>query len=197
MTRYALIGFFLIGLIAIVYTLMSAAGGKPTNNPLEAHAQGQMEKLTFYTAGQMAPTEPFETATGGTATLADYKGQTLLVNFWATWCPPCEKEMPSLAALQSARGDRAFKVIAISVDTSEDNAYAQERLNALGSGDLEFFISPSDTGMRAAYAAGVSGFPTTIFYDAEGHELARLAGEIDWTALDAVNFVDAAIELGQ
>ncbi len=191
MTRYALIGLFLIGLIAIVYTLISAAGGKPQNNPLEAYASGQMSKLTFPQSYREAPTEPFQDANGNAVTLADFKGQAILVNFWATWCPPCEQEMPSIAALEKARGGDAFKVVAISVDASGETEYAQKRLKTLGSAQLDFYISPSDEGMRIAYAAGVSGFPTTVIYGADGRELARLTGEADWTSLEAINFIDA------
>lgn len=197
MLRYALIGLFLIGLTAIVYTLISAAGGKPKNNPFEPYAQGQMAKLTFPQSDRMAPNEPFTDAEGNKVTLGEFRGKTLLVNFWATWCPPCEKEMPSIAALEKARGGDNFKVIAISVDASGDTEYAQRRLNELGAGQLDFFMSPSDEGMRAAYAAGVSGFPTTVIYSADGRELARLTGEADWTSLEAVNFIDAAIEAGR
>ncbi len=197
MTRYALIGLFLIGLIAIVYTLMSAVGGKPQNNPLEAYAQGQMEKLVFPQSDREAATKPFKDADGNTVTLTDFEGQTLLVNFWATWCPPCEQEMPSLAALEKARGGETFKVVAISVDASGDTEYAQKRLKTLGSAQLDFFMSPSDEGMRAAYAASVTGFPTTVIYSADGVELARLTGEADWTSLEAVNFIDAAIKASE
>ena len=119
MTRLAYIALFLIGLIAIVYALMSAGGGKPSENRLEAYARGEIEKLDFSQAGTSASNAPFYLEDGSAVSLDAFMGKVVLVNFWATWCAPCEKEMPSLGALQPARGGDRFEVVAISVDAQE------------------------------------------------------------------------------
>ncbi len=124
MRRYAIPGLFLVGLIAIVYVLISAGIGKQDENPLARYATGALEKLDFATTGDPAGTAPFYLADGSAHTLDEFKGKTILVNFWATWCAPCEKEMPSLGALQKARGGDDFQVVAISVDAAEDKDYA-------------------------------------------------------------------------
>lgn len=192
MTRYAYIGLFLVGLAAIVYVLMSAATGKPAGNPLEPFATGQLAKLDFGSAGQPIPSGSFTDADGNSQTLEAFKGKTILVNYWATWCPPCEKEMPSLGALQTARAGDTFEVIALSVDAAEDVDYAKRRLTELGAANIPFRHAPMDSG-DIIYGAGVRGFPTTILYNAKGIEIARLAGEADWASADAVQFIDAAI----
>lgn len=192
MTRYAYIGLFLVGLAAIVYVLMSAATGKPAGNPLEPFATGQLAKLDFGSAGQPIPSGTFTDAEGNSQTLEAFKGKTILVNYWATWCPPCEKEMPSLGALQTARAGDTFEVIALSVDAAEDVDYAKRRLTELGAANIPFRHAPMDSG-DIIYGAGVRGFPTTILYNAEGIEIARLAGEADWASAEAVQFIDAAI----
>lgn len=193
MIRYAYLGLFLVGLGAIVYVLMSAATGKPAGNPLEAYATGQMEKLSFASAGEPLPTGTFTDADNVEQTLAQFKGKTILVNYWATWCPPCEKEMPSLGALQAARGGEAFEVVALSVDAIEDVDYAKRRLTELGAANIAFRHAPMDSG-DIIYGASVRGFPTTIIYGADGLEIARLAGEADWASAEAVQFIDAAIK---
>ena len=193
MTRYAYLGLFLIGLGAIVYVLISAATGKPPGNPLEGFATGQMEKLDFGSAGQPIPEGTFADANGNLETLEAFKGKTILVNYWATWCPPCEKEMPSLGALQAARGGDAFEVVALSVDAVEDVEYATRRLTELGAANIAFRHAPMDAG-DIIYGAGVRGFPTTIIYGPDGLEIARLAGEADWASADAVQFIDAAMK---
>ncbi|MDX1292275.1 MAG: TlpA disulfide reductase family protein [Hyphomonas sp.] len=193
MTRLAYIALFLVGLIAIVYALMSAGGGKPPENRLESFAVGEIEKLDFANAGSQAASAPFYEEDGRAATLADFRGKVVLVNFWATWCAPCEKEMPSLGALQTARGGDRFEVVAISVDSEEDRAYAAQRLGELGASNITFHSATPEQ-YEIVYDSGVQGFPTSILYDANGIEIARLAGDADWSSLEAVGFIDALLQ---
>jgi|JI10StandDraft_1071094.scaffolds.fasta_scaffold07025_2 thiol-disulfide isomerase/thioredoxin len=120
---------------------------------------------------------PFETSDGASHTFADFKGQYLLVNLWATWCPPCRKEMPSLEMLQSFfQSNSRFRVIALSVDNVSFD-------------QLEAFYSVLDIKTMALYrgnqdevmqALGVRGFPTTLLLNPNGMEIARLVGPTLW-----------------
>ncbi|MEQ9505469.1 MAG: TlpA disulfide reductase family protein [Hyphomonas sp.] len=192
MIRYALAGLFLVALAAIVYVLISAAGGNPPSRGLERYATGTLEKLDFTTAGQPVPEGAFDDAAGNELSLSSFAGKTILVNYWATWCAPCEKEMPALGALQAARGSETFEVVAISIDSDEDVDYAKRRLTELGAANIAFRHTPLDRG-DIVYGANVQGFPTTILYGPDGIELARLSGEADWSASEAVQFIDAAL----
>ena len=193
MRRYALPGLFLVGLIAIVYVLFSAGTGKKTENPLADYATGTLAKLDFSHAGDPPGAAPFYLADGSAHTLDEFRGQTILVNFWATWCSPCEKEMPSLGALQKARGGTDFQIVAISVDAAEDKAYAAERLGELGAPNIPFRIVTPEQ-YELVYDSGVQGFPTSILYGPDGKEIARLAGEADWSSFEAVGFIDALLK---
>ncbi len=192
MTRYAFIGLFLVGLAAIVYVLMSASAGKASGNPFERYATGHMQALSFAAAGQPIPGGTFTDADGALLGLDHFEGRTILVNYWATWCAPCEKEMPALGALQTARGGEAFEVVALSVDGMEDADYARRRLGELGAANIRFRHAPLDMG-DIIYGAGVRGFPTTILYGPDGLEIARLQGDADWASLEAIQFIDAAL----
>ncbi|MDP3460538.1 MAG: TlpA disulfide reductase family protein [Hyphomonas sp.] len=196
MIRYVFAGLFLVALAAIVYVLMSAAGGKAASTTLERYAVGTLEKLDFSLAGQSVPEGTFDDATGAEVTLASFAGKTILVNYWATWCAPCEKEMPALGALQAARGGDAFEVVAISIDADEDVEYAKRRLTELGAANIAFRHAPLDRG-DIVYGANVQGFPTTILYGPDGIEIARMSGEADWAASEAVQFIDAALRQGR
>lgn len=193
MRRYALPGLFLVGLIAIVYVLFSAGIGKKTENPLIPYATGTLAKLDFSGSGDPTGAAPFYLADGSAHTLDEFKGKTILVNFWATWCSPCEKEMPSLGALQKARGGDDFQVVAISVDAAEDKDYAAERLGELGAANIPFRIVTPEQ-YELVYDSGVQGFPTSILYGPDGKEIARLAGEADWSSFEAVGFIDALLK---
>ncbi|MEX1251317.1 MAG: TlpA disulfide reductase family protein [Hyphomonas sp.] len=192
MIRYAFIGLFLVALATVVYVLISASGGKAPDNSLERFAAGTLAKLDFTLAGQPAPSGTFDQADGTGADLASFRGKTILVNYWATWCAPCEKEMPALGALQGARAGEAFEVVAISIDADEDVEYAKRRLTELGAANIPFRHAPLDRG-DIVYGANVQGFPTTILYGPDGLEIARLSGEADWAGAEAVQFIDAAL----
>jgi thiol-disulfide isomerase/thioredoxin len=196
MIRYVFAGLFLVALAAIVYVLMSAAGGKAASTTLERYAVGTLEKLDFSLAGQSVPEGTFDDAAGAEVTLASFAGKAILVNYWATWCAPCEKEMPALGALQAARGGDAFEVVAISIDADEDVEYAKRRLTELGAANIAFRHAPLDRG-DIVYGANVQGFPTTILYGPDGIEIARMSGEADWAASEAVQFIDAALRQGR
>ena len=193
MRRYALPGLFLVGVIAIVYVLISAGIGKHDKNPLAKFATGDLAKLDFSGSGDPVGEAPFFLADGSEGHLADLEGKVILVNFWATWCAPCEKEMPSLGALQKARGGDGFEVVAISVDAAEDKDYAERRLGELGAANIPFRIVPPEQ-YELVYESGVQGFPTTIIYGADGKEIARLSGEADWSSFEAIGFIDALLQ---
>ncbi|MBS0223370.1 MAG: TlpA family protein disulfide reductase [Proteobacteria bacterium] len=134
------------------------------------------------------PEVAFVTADDKSLTLADYKGKTVLVNFWATWCGPCVSEMPSLDQLQKKMGKDKFVVLPLSLDgpTRAKVApfYQDKKLAQLG---IYF-----DKGRKAMQALGVSVLPTSILIDASGRELGRIEGEADWSAPEALALMKAA-----
>ena len=191
-TRYAYYVLFLIGAGAIVYALASGAGGPKLSDPMERFIEGDLANLDLSRKGEAFPAGTFTGPEGTVLTLEDFRGETILVNFWATWCAPCEREMPHLGTLQSARGGETFRVIAISVDQDVDEAYARQRLDELTGGVLDFYYAPPDN-WDLVYAAGARGFPTTVIYGPDGTEIARLAGEADWSEGIALAFVDEVL----
>ena len=154
---------------------------------------GALAALQFPTAESFAPKTTFVDDNGNSHSLNDYKGKVLVVNLWATWCPPCIREMPSLGRLANNYKNGDLKVIAISADKKADTAKAQEKLKELSGGVLEFYHDP-DMGLPSELK--VTGFPTTIIYDQNGKEVARLMSTTEWDSVDARSLLDDVIKYG-
>ncbi len=178
--------------LALLYWLFNASSKGSNRDPVAKLAIGTLSKLDASDKGVPAPAAAFVDADGNTITFQDFSGQAILVNFWATWCGPCEREMPSLGALQTSRGGDSFKVIAISVDEPGDRDYAAQRLRELSGGVLDFYtLTDGPEGWNVGYDSGAGGgFPTTILYDKTGNKVAKLEGDTDWTSYEAVALVD-------
>lgn len=125
---------------------------------------------------QPVPEVTFENGDGEPVTLADFHGKVVVLNLWATWCPPCRREMPTLDALQAELGSEHFEVVALSVDRAGPSV-VREFFSEQGIEHLGLYI---DTSARVLPRLDIRGLPTTLVIDAEGRELARLTGEADW-----------------
>ena len=114
----------------------------------------------------------------------------MLVNLWATWCVPCRKEMPSLAALQSEMGSKDFEVVAISVDR-KGLAASSAFLKEVGATALKLYADPSTDSLDKLQAVGL---PASILIDREGREIGRLLGPAEWNSPEAKALIKAALE---
>lgn len=136
-----------------------------------------LEKLVPSTDAPALPETTFTDPDGGTHSFADYEGKVLLVNFWATWCAPCRKEMPSLDMLQSELGGDDFQVLTIATGRN-----APSRIDAFyaetGVKNLPVLLDPKQ---QLARDMGVLGLPVSVLIDREGHEVARLLGDAEWS----------------
>ncbi|MDU8926136.1 TlpA disulfide reductase family protein [Alisedimentitalea sp. MJ-SS2] len=135
-----------------------------------------MKKLIFHPAPKPAGTAPYDTATGGKASLADHNGRYVLVNFWATWCAPCRKEMPGLAELQTEFGGDRFEVLTIATGRNKPQAM-KKFFDEIGVTNLPLHQDPRQA---LAREMGVLGLPVTVILAPDGTEIARMVGDADW-----------------
>ncbi len=126
--------------------------------------------------GTRLPELGFRDVRGKPVALHDYLGKPLVVNLWATWCPPCRREMPVLAQAQQDRTDVTF----LFVNQGEGERLITHFLSAGGLGLDNVLL---DTGGRLGQHLGSSALPTTLFYDAEGRQVGHHLGELSRASL--------------
>jgi thiol-disulfide isomerase/thioredoxin len=127
--------------------------------------------LNAYEQGTRLPALSLRNAAGASVNLADYRGRPLVINLWASWCPPCRREMPVLQEAQAQRGDIAF----LFVNQGEDSMAVARFLAAQG---LQLDNLLFDPGGQFGRQVGSMSLPTTLFYDAEGGQLGSHLGEL-------------------
>jgi thiol-disulfide isomerase/thioredoxin len=157
-------------------------------------AHGEVAALTMATAPLRLPDLAFEDADGKPKKLSDWRGRTVLVNLWATWCVPCRKEMPALEGLQAKLGGPDFEVIAINIDTRDPekpkNFLKEAKLSRLGYfSDQKAKVFQDLKGIGRAL-----GMPTSVLVDGAGCEIATIAGPAEWDSEDAIKLVKAAMK---
>jgi thiol-disulfide isomerase/thioredoxin len=145
-----------------------------------------------FTKRQVQPELPnvaFTDGEGHRRTLADYRGKIVLLNVWATWCPPCRKEMPSLDRLQAQLGGDDLEVVPLSVDRG--GAEAVRRFFAANG--VRHLAVEVDSSTEAQAALGIPGLPTTILIDRQGREVGRFVGAADWDSPKVIAFFRSTI----
>jgi thiol-disulfide isomerase/thioredoxin len=139
------------------------------------------------------PDLAFEDGNGQPKKLSDWRGKTVLLNLWATWCVPCRKEMPALEGLQEKLAGPNFEVVAVNIDTRDPEkpkAFLRDakltRLGNFNDRNAKVFQDLKSIG-RAL------GMPTSVLVDGSSCEIATIAGPAEWDSADAIKLIKAAV----
>ena len=192
-----------------IYWKASPSGNAPTEESLAAAdgaackvdqemlatlkplAKGEVAAMAVRDEPVALPELGFVSEEGDAMTLADFAGQAMLVNLWATWCAPCRAEMPALAELQSELGDEGFKVLAINIDTG-DVAKPKAFLDEIGVANLGLYRDASMGVFNTLKKEGLAfGLPVTLMVGKDGCMLGAMNGPAEWASEDAKALVGA------
>ncbi len=169
-------------LMVVLYTSLAIGANAALADVATADAAraGDMRRLVFLDEPIALPDIGLVDETDAPRSLAEYKGQWVVLNFWATWCAPCRAEMPLLQALEAAMGDD-FSVVTIATGRNSvegiDKFFAEAGITSLP--------RLRDPKSELARNMGVLGLPLTVILNPEGQDVGRLIGDADWNGVDA------------
>ena len=191
-----------IGLAGVygIATLSRNVGGDAACRPaielakkIAPFARGEVAAVNVAKSPLRVPTLAFQDSAGKPLTLEHWRGRTVLLNLWATWCVPCRKEMPALDALEQRLGGPLFEVVTINIDT-RDAEKPRAWLSEVGVQKLAYFADPTARVFQDLKAVGRAfGMPTTLLIDPHGCEIATIAGPAEWASEDAIKLIQAAL----
>jgi thiol-disulfide isomerase/thioredoxin len=161
---------------------------------LAPRAIGEVAALTMASKPRQMPDLAFMDGNGQPRKLSDWKGKTVLLNLWATWCVPCRKEMPALDKLEGKLGSDKFAVVAVNIDTRDADkpkAFLKEaNLTRLGN-----FHDEKAKAFQELKEIGLAlGMPTSVLIDGRGCEIGNMAGPAEWDSPDAIELIQASLE---
>jgi thiol-disulfide isomerase/thioredoxin len=158
--------------------------------------RGEVAALATAKKPFLMPDLAFKDAQGHDRKLSDWRGRTVLLNLWATWCVPCRKEMPALDALEGQLGGPKFQVVAIDIDTGDAEkplAFVKD----VGATHLAYYADQSAKVFQELKLAGKAfGMPTTLIVDRSGCEIGEMAGPAEWASADGVRLISAVADNG-
>ncbi len=146
-----------------------------------ADFKGYAQPFVYVEARPQVENAEFVDEQGRPQRLADYRGQVVLINLWASWCAACVYEMPELDALQQQLRARGLKVLTLNQDLSDGKAVRQ----FLDSRGFHHLTSHLDLNYRFGQAYGQKLLPMTLLFDAQGRQIGHLVGPADWNSAAA------------
>lgn len=183
----------------IAFALILHRSGVPTGADTSVRAAAEVTpsphpgfKFTPLAKPRLLPQLQFVDGEGRVLSLADFRGKVVLLNIWATWCPPCRAEMPTLDRLQAKLGGPGFEVLALSID-QEGVPLVKAFYQEVGLKALRIYIEESGMSLLAL---NVVGLPATLLIDPRGREIGRTLGPAEWDSPGVITvirrYLDAA-----
>jgi len=171
----------ILGLCLVTACSKEKSEGKKDGAPSKA--------VTAAAEGSMAPDFSIKDLQGKEVKLSELKGKVVLVNFWATWCPPCKEEIPSMVKLNKAMEGKPFQMLAISID---EGGKADVESYFKSSGNTLPAYLDSDGAISKVY--GVTGVPETFVVDKSGKVQKKIVGGLDWNSAEVLSYLNELLQ---
>ena len=172
-------------LLAVLYTALTLGANPAPATDLGPLMTGEMKKLILTDPPADLPEAMLTDGEGRETPLADQRGKWLVLNFWATWCAPCRREMPSLDRLQGEMPE--LTVLPVATGRNDPEAIARFYSEA----EITRLPTLRDPKSALARQMGVLGLPVTLIVNPEGQEVARLIGDAEWDSPEAIALLRA------
>ncbi|WP_363350284.1 thiol:disulfide interchange protein TlpA [Methylocystis echinoides] len=170
------------------------AGAAKVAEAVKDLAKGEVAAMTIAKTPERLPDYAFTDPDGKPATLAAFRGKTILFNVWATWCVPCRAEMPELDKLQAEQGSDKFQVVTVNIDTSRLDR-PKKFFEETGVKSLSLYADPKANIFFELKQSGKAlGLPVTMLVDPEGCQIGLMNGPAAWHSADARALVTKAVE---
>ncbi len=150
--------------------------------------ESKANKTAQIAEGSEVPYFELQSINGNRRTLKDYKGKVILINFWASWCGPCNEEAPSLEAMYNKLKNEGVTVVSISIDNNAANAESFVKKYSI---TFPVLFDPDET-VAASY--GLTGVPETFILTPDYKLLKHVIGPLDWTSYDVINYLKTIIK---
>ena len=180
-------GFLIFGRsLAPQMAAVQSGGTEAPAGPLAPYVKGSIAHMVTLAEPKAIDNMAFKNRDRKPVHLADFKGQVVVLNLWATWCAPCRFEMPTLAKLQAAYANKGLKVVPLSGD--DDSKFADVESFIDVQEPLQVYADP-DLITKTAQL-NVAGLPATLIIDKQGREVARLDGQASWDTPEVKALMD-------
>ena len=181
--------FFFISIFLILTTISSSSYSKEEKDIINSFLKEELEDFELNKEKQNISDLKFKDDEGKEISFSDFQDKILLVNFWATWCAPCIKEMPSLDRLKK-KINKNFDVIAVSVDR-DGVKKVKDFFNENKITNLEEYF---DTKNSLAKEMNLIGLPTSFFINKKGDLIGYFQGDLEWDNNTVIEFINYLIK---
>lgn len=171
---------FILVLVTVIVKGLIGQEVQQLTDKKKQYAINQFVNFKDYPAGDNPfPEEIFYDPSGKKVTINDYAGQYVLLNFWATWCPGCVKELPSLKKLEQKFQEKQYPITVIGLNVDRQKT-GTEIANFIFEHDIGPFALYHDRDKKVSLAYEIGGMPTTFLIDPKGNIIYEFLGEADW-----------------
>lgn len=190
-TKFSIAATGALAIAAVIFMISPDHASEVRTNDCSVDSE-TLQSIQVLESPEPVADVSFTLADGSSTSIKDYLGRGVVLNFWATWCAPCVREMPELDAIKADLAPDGIDVIAVSMDR-EGHSAIEKFFSNTNIQNLEAFLDPKSAAGRAL---GVRGLPTTLIINPQGQEVARIQGIHNYDTTETKDYLRRCIARG-